>query len=67
VPGSVAPASLEDLEKSFLVAALRSNSWNRLATAKQLGIHKTTLFRRIKKLRISLPKQDGRNPRKRRE
>ncbi len=58
---SAAPATLEDLEKSFLVAALRANSWNRLATAKQLGIHKTTLFRKIRKLEIELPDTDGRS------
>jgi transcriptional regulator of acetoin/glycerol metabolism len=55
------PATLEELEKSFIVAALRANNWNRLATAKQLDIHKTTLFRKIRKLGIELPETDGRS------
>jgi transcriptional regulator with PAS, ATPase and Fis domain len=42
-------------------AALQRNAFNRLAAAKELGIHKTTLFRRMRKLGISLPEQDGRS------
>jgi len=52
---------LEDAEKAFIVAALKRNKWNRLATARDLNIHKTTLFRKIKKLNIQLPTQDGRS------
>ena len=44
------PHSLEDLERQFLVAVLERNDGNRLATAKELGIHKTTLWRRMKRL-----------------
>ena len=45
-------SSFEDIEASFLMNALKRNDWNRLATAKELGIHKTTLFRKIKKLNL---------------
>jgi PAS domain S-box-containing protein len=48
--------SLKNMEKTYLVKALEQNSWDRLKTAKQLGIHKSTLYRKIKSLRISLPK-----------
>ncbi|MBN2654567.1 MAG: sigma 54-interacting transcriptional regulator [Nitrospirae bacterium] len=41
-------------------AALQRNAFNRQAAARELGIHKTTLFRRIKKLGIALPEQNGR-------
>jgi PAS domain S-box-containing protein len=41
-------------------AALERNGFNRRAAARDLGIHKTTLYRRIKKLGISLPEKDGR-------
>ena len=41
--------------------ALERHGYNRLAAAKELHIHKTTLFRRIKKLGIVLPDLDGRN------
>ncbi|RLB04903.1 MAG: hypothetical protein DRG59_09670, partial [Deltaproteobacteria bacterium] len=31
------------------------NNWNRLKTAQELGIHKTTLFRKIKNLGLRVP------------
>jgi len=49
------------LDAQSIRSALERNGYNRLAAARQLGIHKTTLFRRIKKLGISLPEQDGRS------
>jgi PAS domain S-box-containing protein len=50
---------LSEYEKELIVNALRRNEWNRLKTAKELGIHKTTLFRKIRKLNIDLPEMDG--------
>jgi PAS domain S-box-containing protein len=41
-------------------AALERNGFNRLAAARELGIHKTTLFRRMRQLGITLPEKDGR-------
>jgi transcriptional regulator with PAS, ATPase and Fis domain len=52
------------LDAQAIRAALERNAFNRLAAARELGIHKTTLFRRIKKLDISLPEQNGRARRK---
>jgi len=52
------------LDINTILAALRRNSFNRLAAAKELGIHKTTLFRKIKKLNLTLPDQDGRSENK---
>jgi PAS domain S-box-containing protein len=44
--------------------ALKRNRYNRNATAAELGMHKSTLFRKIHKLGIRLPKAGGRkNPR----
>jgi len=48
------------LESDFIYEALRKNNWNRVATAAQLGIHTTTLWRKIKSLKIQTPRQDGR-------
>jgi len=47
--------SLKHMEAAFLMNALRRNNWNRLQTASQLGIHKTTLFRKIKSLGLQVP------------
>jgi PAS domain S-box-containing protein len=48
------------VEAQAIVDALRRNSFNRLAAARELGIHKSTLFRKIKSLGIDLPQGDGR-------
>ena len=55
-----AASSLEEVEKQFIISVLTKNNWNRLAAARELKIHKTTLFRKIKKLRIYPPDQDKR-------
>lgn len=49
------------LDAQTIRAALERNDFNRLAAARELGIHKTTLFRRMKKLGITPPPRDGRN------
>jgi transcriptional regulator with PAS, ATPase and Fis domain len=49
-----------DMERTYIYEVLRKNNWNRAATAAQMGIHTTTLWRKIKRLNISIPKQDGR-------
>ena len=51
-------------EKETIVQALKQNKYNRLAAAKELGIHKSTLFRKLKKYQIILPEIDGRTGRK---
>lgn len=54
----------EVLDTQAIQAALERNAFNRNATARELGIHKTTLFRRMKKLGIPLPEVDGRSTHK---
>jgi len=44
---------LRQAETDFIINALERNGWNRRKTAGELGIHKTTLFRKMKKLGIS--------------
>ena len=51
------------LDSQSIRAALERNGYNRLAAARELGIHKTTLFRRMRKLGIPLPERDGRSAR----
>ncbi|MDF7822914.1 sigma 54-interacting transcriptional regulator [Pontiellaceae bacterium B12227] len=43
-------------EAQAIFQTLEKNNFNRLATAKELGIHKTTLYRKIKALGLTLPK-----------
>ncbi|MBN1917692.1 MAG: sigma 54-interacting transcriptional regulator [Verrucomicrobia bacterium] len=52
--------TLREIEARFIRDALARNNWSRLATAKELGVHKSTLFRKIRSLGIHLPDQDGR-------
>ena len=49
------------LDAEAIRAALERNAGNRLAAARELGIHKTTLFRRMKKLGLEPPERDGRS------
>lgn len=49
------------LEAQAIRTALEQNGFSRLAAARQLGMHKSTLFRKIKQLGISLPEKDGRS------
>jgi transcriptional regulator with PAS, ATPase and Fis domain len=58
--------SLDELLSTFIRDALRKNNWNRKKTAEQLGMHETTLWRKIKRLNIDLPPVDGRNLKKKR-
>ena len=48
-------ATLHDVESEYLIKALKQNQWNRPQTARQLGMHKSTLYRKIKALGITLP------------
>ena len=60
----VAP-TIRDLHRATEAEAIREalerNNFNRLATARELGMHKSTLFRKIKKFNIDLPEHDGRH------
>jgi len=47
--------SLRDAETGYLLKALKQNNWDRLKTARQLGMHKSTLYRKIKSFGIKIP------------
>ncbi len=75
LPGSLIPqtfpsaghSNLDDVLKSAetgaILDALKRNNYNRQAAARDLGMHKSTFFRKIKKLGITLPEIDGRSSR----
>ena len=48
-------------EEQAILAALQRHGFNRKQAAAELGMHKATLFRKIKKLGIVLPPIDGRS------
>lgn len=55
---------LKSLEAIHVADAIRRHGGNRKAAAKELGINSSTLFRKIRTLRIELPPGDGRSPKK---
>jgi PAS domain S-box-containing protein len=58
-------AARNQSEAHTIQAALVRHNFNRAAAARALGIHKTTLFRKLKTLGIALPERDGRSTRRR--
>jgi len=77
LPGTLIPASpayanptlenaVKAVEIELLMQALSRQNYNREAAARELGMHKSTFFKKIKTLGIMLPDQDGRSARKRR-
>ena len=56
-PAGEEPCSLGEAEARFLTAMLAKHGWNRAATARALGIHKTTLWRKMKRLGVRPPEQ----------
>jgi transcriptional regulator with PAS, ATPase and Fis domain len=53
--------TLRSLEVVHITDALRRNRGNRTAAARELGIHPSTLFRKVKALGIDVPETDGRS------
>jgi PAS domain S-box-containing protein len=53
--------TLKALERMHITEAIRRHGGNRKAAAEALGIHASTLFRKIKSLDIELPAKDGRS------
>lgn len=47
--------ALAEPEKQIILAALRANDWNRQETARQLGINRTTLYKKIKQFNLDTP------------
>ena len=55
------PLSFKEMKANFLKTVLEKNNWNRQAAARELGIHKTTLYRKIKSLGLKIPPKSSRN------
>jgi len=62
---ATAPASsVKELEGRLILAALERNGWSRERAAAELGMHKTTLWRKVRALGLELPPVDGRGRRR---
>ena len=51
------PSSLGEMERSYIRETLKRNQWNRTATAAEMGIHPTTLWRKMKRLHVEPPEK----------
>jgi PAS domain S-box-containing protein len=51
------PSSLGEMERSYILETLKRNQWNRTATAAEMGIHPTTLWRKMKRLHVEPPEK----------
>ena len=47
-------AALEGPERRIIEAALKRNDWNRQATASELDINRTTLYKKMRKYRLDV-------------
>jgi Nif-specific regulatory protein len=50
------PASLEDIERRYILATLNHTSWNKSRTANILGIERSTLDRKIRRYGLEEPR-----------
>ncbi len=57
---TLGPLSIQAMEKNLIVETLRRYHGNRKKAAQDLGINTSTLYRKIKALRIEVPETDGR-------
>jgi PAS domain S-box-containing protein len=55
---------LAHLEAQLIREALERHGFNRTAAARELGIHRATLFKKIRRLGLQLPGEDGRSRRR---
>jgi len=60
-PSAGSAITVKEMERIMILDALRRNDWNRKAAARELGLHKSTFFRKIKAFGIELPAHDGRS------
>jgi PAS domain S-box-containing protein len=56
---SLTDTTLKEIEKQAIIRALIKNNWRKMATARELGIDKNTLRRKIKRHGIKIPDQQS--------
>jgi DNA-binding NtrC family response regulator len=55
-PGSPLKEAMRNPERQIILEALEAHNWNRQETAKALGINRTTLYKKMKKLGLQPPR-----------
>jgi len=53
--GRTLKQALEGPERQIILETLQEHNWNRIATAEQLGINRTTLYKKMKRLGLETP------------
>ncbi len=53
------PGGFRELEAGYLLSLLEKHGWNRVSVARELGVHRTTLYRKIKSLNLKPPAAGG--------
>jgi len=59
--GGAGAPGLPQVEGAYILQTLERSGWHRGRAAAELGMHRTTLQRKIQKLGLVLPQVDGRN------
>lgn len=54
--------SIKGIEAAHLTTTLKRNNWDRQKTAKTLGMHRSTLYRKMRVLGIASPEAVGKQP-----
>jgi DNA-binding NtrC family response regulator len=49
------PSDYLAIERTRLISALDQSAWNTVVVARAFGVHRSTLYRRLKRLKIALP------------
>ena len=55
--GRTLKEALEGPERQIILEVLQANNWNRNVTADMLGINRTTLYKKMKRLKLEDPRQ----------
>jgi len=56
VAGQTLKEALAGPERQIILEVLRANNWNRNLTAESLGINRTTLYKKMKRLGLDHPR-----------
>ena len=57
IDGRTLKQALSNPERQIIVEVLEANNWNRMATADALGINRTTLYKKMKRLGLDGPRE----------